>query len=104
MTFQPLSWALLSNRTDPVARYSVYCSAVYVLPEYIVWKKNGATVANSTSNTVSYQLVAAANDSYTNTLTVTGDHHTQIISCSTVIGNRAAYSGTLIITGLLPAQ
>ena len=77
----PLSWSLLSNRTNPVAQYRVYCSAAYVIPEYIVWRKNGTVVMNSTSTTISHQLVDAATDNYTNTLTVTGDHHTQTISC-----------------------
>ena len=75
---QPLSWSLLSNRTNPVAQYRVYCSAAYVIPEHIVWRKNGTVVMNSTSNTISHQLV---DENYTNTLTVTGDHHTQTISC-----------------------
>ena len=78
---QALSWSLLSNRTNPVAQYRVYCSAAYVIPEHIVWRKNGTVVMNSTSTTISHQLVDAATDNYTNTLTVTGDHHTQTISC-----------------------
>ena len=77
----PLSWSLLSNRTNPVAQYRVYCSAAYVISERIVWRKNGTVVMNSTSTTISHQLVDAATDNYTNTLTVTGDHHTQTISC-----------------------
>ena len=80
-SIQPLSWSLLSNRTNPVAQYRVYCSAAYVIPEHIVWRKNGTVVKNSTSTTISHQLVDAATDNYTNTLTVTGDHHTQTISC-----------------------
>ena len=77
----PLSWSVLSNRTNPVAQYRVYCSAAYVIPEHIVWRMNGTVVMNSTSTTISHQLVDAATDNYTNTLTVTGDHHTQTISC-----------------------
>ena len=47
-----------------------------------MWRKNGTAVMNSQSTTtISHQLVDAANDNYTNTLTVTGDHHTQTISC-----------------------
>ena len=81
VVLQPLSWSLLSNRTSPVAQYRVYCSAAYVIPEHIVWRKNGTVVMNSSSTTMSHQLVDAATDNYTNILTVTGDHHTQSISC-----------------------
>ena len=81
VVFQSLSWSLLSNRTSPVAQYRVYCSAAYVIPEHIVWRKNGTVVMNSTSTTISHQLVDAATDNYTNILTVTGDHYTQSISC-----------------------
>ena len=83
MLFKPLNLSLLSNRTNPVAQYRVYCSAAYVIPERIVWRKNGTVVMNSTSTTISHQLVDAATDNYTNTLTVIGDHHTQTISCGT---------------------
>ena len=99
--FQSLSWSLLSNRTSPVAQYSVSCPAVYVLPDHIVWEKNGAIVVNSTSGTVSYQLVDAATDNYTNILTVTGDHHMQTISCSAVYDKRNFHSTTLTINGPL---
>ena len=71
----------MSNRISPVAQYRVYCSASCVIPENIVWRKNGTAVMNSQSTAISHQLVDAANDNYTNTLTVTGDHHTQTISC-----------------------
>ena len=94
--FQPLSWSLLSNRTGPVAQYRVYCSAAYVIPEHIVWRKNGTVVMNST--TISHQLVDAATDNYTNILTVTGDHHTQSISCGTEYDSVSSYN--IIINGL----
>ena len=81
MVLQPLSWSLLSNRTSPVAQYRVYCSAAYVIPVRIKWRKNGTVVMNSSSTTISHQLVDAATDNYTNILTVIGDHHTQFISC-----------------------
>ena len=96
--FQSLSWSLLSNRTSPVAQYRVYCSAAYVIPEHIVWRKNGSVVMNSTSTTISHQLVDEATDNYTNTLTVTGDHHTQTISCGVDVGS-ISYQNELSIVG-----
>ena len=98
---QPLSWSLLSNRTNPVAQYRVYCSAAYVIPEHIVWRKNAtaqAVVMNSTSTTISHQLVDAATDNYTNTLTVTGDHHTQTISCGAEVES-LSYQSDISING-----
>ena len=96
---QPLSWSLLSNRASPVAQYRVYCSAAYVILEHIVWRKNGIVVMNSTSTTIiSHQLVDAATDNYTNILTVTGDHHTQSISCGTEYDSVSSYN--IIINGL----
>ena len=94
----PLGWSLLSNRTNPVAQYRVYCSAAYVIPEYIVWRKNGTVVMNSTSTTISHQLVDAATDNYTNTLTVTGDHHTQTISCGAEVES-LSYQSEISING-----
>ena len=98
MVFQPLSWSLLSNRTSPVAQYRVYCSAAYVIPEHIVWRKNGTVVMNNTSTTISHQLVDGATDNYTNILTVTGDHHIQSISCGTEYDSVSSYN--IIINGL----
>ena len=95
---QPLSWSLLSNRTDPVAQYRVYCSAAYVIPEHIVWRKNGTVVMNSTSTTISHQLVDAATDNYTSTLTVTGDRHTQTISCGAEVKS-LSYQSEISISG-----
>ena len=97
MVLQPLSWSLLSNRTSPVAQYRVYCSAAYVIPEHIVWRKNGTVVMNSSSTTMSHQLVDAATDNYTNILTVTGDHHTQSISCGAEYDSVSSY---ITINGL----
>ena len=81
VVLQPLSWSLLSNHINQVGQYRVYCSAAYVIPEHIVWRKNGAVVMNSTSTTISHQLVDATTDNYTNVLEVAGDHYTQAISC-----------------------
>ena len=75
------NWPPIPPPGSATAQYRVYCSAAYVIPEHIVWRKNGTVVMNSTSTTISHQLVDAATDNYTNTLTVTGDHHTQTISC-----------------------
>ena len=98
MLFKPLNWSLLSNRTNPVAQYRVYCSAAYVIPEHIVWRKNDTVVMNSTSTTISQQLVDAATDNYTNTLTVTGDHHTQTISCGAEVES-LSYQSEISING-----
>ena len=65
----------------------------YVVPDHIVWEKNNNTIKmNTTTTTISYQLVDTAIDNYTNILTVTGDHHTQNISCAAEYG-----SGTFIV-------
>ena len=88
--FQPLSWSLVSDRTSPEVQYRVYCTAAYVTPDHIVWEKNNNTIKmNTTTTTISYQLVDAAIDNYTNILTVTGDHHTQNISCAAEYGSEA---------------
>ena len=47
-----------------------------------MWRINGTIVLNSSSTTISHQLLDATIENYTNTLTVTGDHHTQTISCA----------------------
>ena len=92
MLFQPLSWSLVSDRTSPEVQYRVYCTAAYVTPDHIVWEKNDITITmNSTIATISYQLVDEDTDNYTNILTITGDHHTQNISCAAECD-----SGTLI--------
>ena len=70
----------------------MYCSAAYVIPEHIVWRKNGTFVMNIMSTTISHQLVDAATDNYTNTLTVTGDHHTQTISCGAEVESLSYHS------------
>ena len=85
--FQPLNWSLVSDRTSLVVQYRVYCTAAYVKPDHIIWRMNGTIVVNSSSTTISHQLLDATIDNYTNILTVTGDHRTQTISC-------AADSGT----------
>ena len=80
--FQPLNWSLVSHRTSPVVQYRVYCTAAHVKPDHTIWTMNGTIVANSSSTTISHQLLDATIDNYTNILTVTGDHHTQTISCA----------------------
>ena len=81
VVFLPLQWSLLSNRTSPEVKYRVYCKTINTKPDHIVWRKNGIDVVNSSSTTMSHQLLDATIDNYTNTLTVTGDHRTQTISC-----------------------
>ena len=98
--FQPLSWSLSSNRTSPVAQYCVYCSAAYVIPGHIVWRKNGTVVMNSTSTTITHQLVDEATDNYTNILTVTGDHYTQFISCGAELTSSYQNQNNITINGL----
>ena len=53
---------------------------------------------NSTSTTISHQLVDAVTDNYTNTLTVTGDHHTQTISCGAEVES-LSYQSEISING-----
>ena len=96
--FQPLNWSLMSDRTSPVVQYHVYCTAAYVKPDLIIWRMNGTIVVNSSSTTISHQLLDAVTDNYTNILTVTGDHHTQTISCVVKSGT-VTYNKSIIIQG-----
>ena len=93
---------LLSNRTSPEVQYGVYCPAIYVVPEHIVWRKNNAVVVNSTSHAISYQLMDATTDSYTNILTVSGEEHqTQNVTCQADYGSGTIPApNQLIIEGL----
>ena len=85
---QPLTWSILSERTSPETQYCVHCTVAYVVPNHIIWRKTGTHLIYNTSNTtLSYQLVDAAIDNYTNILTVTGDHQTQNISCAAEYGS-----------------
>ena len=79
--FQPLHWSLVSHRTSPMVQYHVYCTAAYVKPVQIIWRMNGTIVVNSSSTTISHQLLDAATNNYTNILTVTEDYCTQTVSC-----------------------
>ena len=98
--FQPVNWSLVSDHTSPVVQYRVYCTAAYVKPNHIIWRMNGTIVANSSSTTISHQLLDAATDNYTNILTVTGDHRTQTISCAADYGlGLFKNSDTLTIKG-----
>ena len=98
--FQPLNWSLVSDRTSPVVQYRVYCTAAYVKPDHIIWRMNGTIVVNSSSTTISHQLLDATIDNYTNILTVTGDHRTQTISCEADYGSGLfKNSDTLAIEG-----
>ena len=100
--FQPLNWSLVSDHTSPVVKYRVYCTAAYVKPVHIIWRMNGTIVANSSSTTISHQLLDAATDNYINILTVTGDHRTQTISCAADYGSGLfKNSGTLTIEGFI---
>ena len=96
--FQPLNWSLVSDHTSPVVQYRVYCTAAYVKPDHIIWRMNGIVVANTSSTTISHQLLDATTDNYTNILTVTGDHHTQTISCTADSG-RVTHNNSITIKG-----
>ena len=101
--FQPLHWSLLSDHTSPVVQYRVYCTAAYVKPDQIIWRMNNTIVLNSSSTTISHQLLDEATDNYTNILTVTGDYHTQTISCEADYVSGPFYNNELkplTITGL----
>ena len=94
----------MSNRTSPMVQYRVYCTAAYVKPDHIIWRMNGTIVVNSSSTTISHQLLDEATDNYTNMLTVTGDHRTQTISCEADFVSRPFYNDELkplTITGLV---
>ena len=93
-----LNWSLLSDCTSPVVKYRVYCTAAYVKPDHIIWRMNGTIVVNSSSTTISRQLLDAVTDNYTNILTVTGDHRTQTISCAVKSGT-VTYNKSIIIQG-----
>ena len=96
-----LNWSLLSDCTSPVVKYRVYCTAAYVKPDHIIWRMNGTIVVNSSSTTISHQLLDATINNYTNILTVTGDHRTQKISCATDYDSGLfKNSDTLTIEGL----
>ena len=97
--FQPLNWSLVSDRTSPVVQYRVYCTAAYVKPDHIIWRMNGTVVANTSSTTISHQLLDATIDNYTNILTVTGDCHTQTISCTTADSVRVTRNNFITIKG-----
>ena len=91
----------MSERTSPEVQYRVYCPAIYVVPDHIMWRKNNADVVNSTSHTISHQLMDAVTDNYTNVLTVSGEEHqTQNITCQAEYGSGLILaSNQLIIEG-----
>ena len=91
----------MSERTSPEVQYRVYCPAIYVVPVHIIWRKNIAVVVNSTSHTISHQLMDAATDNYINILTVSGEEHqTQNITCQAEYGpGLILASNQLIIEG-----
>ena len=98
--FQPLNWSLVSDRTSPEVKYHVYCTAAYVKPDHIKWRMNGTVVVNSSSTTISHQLLDATVNNYTNILTVTGDHRTQTISCEAdYVSELFKNNDTLMIEG-----
>ena len=97
--FELLNWSLLSHRTSPVVQYRVYCTAAYVKPDHIIWRMNGTIVVNSSSTTISHQLLDAVTNSYTNILTVTGDHHTQTILCGVDFGSELLNNEPLTLSG-----
>ena len=95
----------MSDHTSPVVQYRVYCTAAYVKPDHIIWRINDTFVLNSSSSTtISHQLLDEATDNYTNILTVTGDYHTQTISCEVDFVPGPFYNDELkplTITGLV---
>ena len=97
--FELLNWSLVSDHTSPVVKYRVYCTAAYVKPDHIIWRMNGTVVVNSSSTTISHQLLDATIDNYTNILTVTGDHHTQTISCAVGFGSELLNNELLTLSG-----
>ena len=100
MLFQPLNWSLVSDHTSPVVQYCVCCTAAYVKPDHIIWRMNSTIVVNGSSTTISHQLLDATTDNYTNILTVTGDYHTQTISCEADYGSGLFKNNdTLMIEG-----
>ena len=60
-----------------------------------LWRMNGNIVVNSSSTTTSHQLLDATINKYTNILTVTGDHHTQTISCEADFVSEPFYNDEL---------
>ena len=64
--------------------------------------KNGTNVMyNTSTTTLSNHLVNAAIDNYTNILKVTGDHHTQNISCAAYYNSKTNTFRQLTIEGNL---
>ena len=75
----------MSERTSLVLQYHVDCVTQLVAPEQVQWTKNGVTVVNSTTHTVSHQPVRDSTVTFNNTLTVTGkEFQNQRIACDVV--------------------
>ena len=73
----------MSEHTSLEVQYRVDCVTQYAAPEQVQWTKNGVTVVNSTTHTVSHQLVSAISETFNNTLTVTAEEHEdQGITCA----------------------
>ena len=54
---------------------------------------------NSSSTTISHQLLDVTIDNYTNILTVTGDCRTQTISCAAVNSGTVTHNESITIEG-----
>ena len=67
----------MSERNSLEVQYRVDCVTQYAAPEQVQWTINRVTVANSTTHTVSHQLVSDTTETFNNTLTVTGQEHQQ---------------------------
>ena len=79
---QSLTWTLVSERTSLEVQYRVDCVTQYAAPEQVQWTKNGVTVVNNATHTISHQLVSDSTETFNNTLTVTGEEHqNQRIAC-----------------------
>ena len=76
---------MVSERTSLEVQYRVDCVTQYAAPGKVQWTKNGVTVVNSTTHTVSHQLASDSTETFNNTLTVTGEEHqNQRIACDVV--------------------
>ena len=80
---QSLTWTLVSEHTSLEVQYRVDCVTQYAAPEQVQWTKNGVTVVNSATHTISHQLMSDSMETFSNTLTVTAEEHQdQRIACN----------------------
>ena len=80
---QSLTWTLVSDHTSFEVQYRVVCVTQYAAPEQVQWTKNGVTVVNNATQTLSHQLVTDSYETFNNILTVTREEHqNQKITCA----------------------